>query len=295
MTDGPTHSTMKPIVSAALSAADTELAAEIAGRRAAAVLNQGGATRFTRLLFEVPAAVVGELCGLLPTVDVSDATRSFVACIPASATREDQVGASTAAVSLSALLSPLLSTDSHGVLDELVRAAREAEVHDTGALLANAVGLLSQTYDATAGLVGNTLLAWRRDQAQQAGHVEVTTEYVLEVARHDAPIQNTRRFASADVRMLGETVRAGQAVLVVLAAANRDPAANVDPDAFLPGRRAAALFTFGLGAHACPGRQLAVVIATAVVRTALEHGVDESSLPGAVRYRPLANARIPEL
>jgi cytochrome P450 len=228
-------------------------------------------------------------------VDVSDATRSFVACIPASATREDQVGASTAAVSLSALLSPLLSTDSHGVLDELVRAAREAEVHDTGALLANAVGLLSQTYDATAGLVGNTLLAWRRDQAQQAGHVEVTTEYVLEVARHDAPIQNTRRFASADVRMLGETVRAGQAVLVVLAAANRDPAANVDPDAFLPGRRAAALFTFGLGAHACPGRQLAVVIATAVVRTALEHGVDESSLPGAVRYRPLANARIPEL
>jgi cytochrome P450 len=68
-------------------------------------------------------------------------------------------------------------------------------------------------------------------------------------------------------------------VLVVLAAAGRDPAAP--------------LFTFGDGRHACPGQALATTIARAGVEQALAAGVDPSPLVEGVGYRPSVNVRIP--
>jgi cytochrome P450 len=69
-------------------------------------------------------------------------------------------------------------------------------------------------------------------------------------------------------------------VLVVFAAANRDPAAE-------------RIFTFGLGPHACPGETLAVTIAQAGIEALLEAGVDLQALARDVIYRPSANSRIP--
>lgn len=119
--------------------------------------------------------------------------------------------------------------------------------------------------------------------------------FVREVVRHDAPIQNTRRFAAEAFRHGEAEISPGEQVLVVLAAANRDPAANPDPHAFRPGRPDPAVFTFGAAAHRCPGQTLAVTVAVAVVREVLAAGFDPAELPDAVTYRPLANARIPVL
>ncbi|MCY7364786.1 MAG: hypothetical protein LH469_05665, partial [Frankiaceae bacterium] len=106
MTDGDRHATAKPIVSAALSGVDAAVATEIATRRTAQVLD--GDRSLARLLFKVPAGVVGELCGIALDVDVVDAVRRFVGCIPASATLADLAAASVATESLSDLLRPLL-------------------------------------------------------------------------------------------------------------------------------------------------------------------------------------------
>ena len=95
----------------------------------------------------------------------------------------------------------------------------------------------------------------------------VLPSVVGEVARHDAPVQNTRRWVAAAGVVGGQAMVEGDAVLVVLAAANRDPAANSNPDRFDTGRRERRAFTFGLGAHACPGEAVAVTIASAGVAT----------------------------
>jgi len=58
-------------------------------------------------------------------------------------------------------------------------------------------------------------------------------------------------------------------VLVVLAAANRDPAANPEPARFDPLRRDRQAFTFGVGPHACPGEAMATAIAEAGVERLL--------------------------
>jgi cytochrome P450 len=119
--------------------------------------------------------------------------------------------------------------------------------------------------------------------------------FIREVARHDAPVQNTRRFAAEAVRLGDVRLAAGDGVLVVLAAANRDPAVNPDPATFRTDRADPALYTFGAAAHRCPGETVAVAITAGVVGTLLGQGYDPAGRPDPVTYRPLANARIPVL
>jgi cytochrome P450 len=93
----------------------------------------------------------------------------------------------------------------------------------------------------------------------------------------------------------GAPMRAGDAVLVVLAAANRDPAANADPARFDLSREGGRTFGFGEGPHRCPGEALAVTIAQAGVAELLGRGLEPRQLAGPRRYRPSVNARIPVL
>jgi len=106
-------------------------------------------------------------------------------------------------------------------------------------------------------------------------------------------VQNTRRWVGAAGRVNGQDMVEGELVLVLLAAANRDPAANPRPDIFDARRADRRLFTFGVGAHACPGEMLAVGIAAAGVTALLDAGLDPAILPARLTYRPSGNTRIP--
>ncbi len=116
---------------------------------------------------------------------------------------------------------------------------------------------------------------------------------LLEVLHYDPPVQNTRRFVARDGVVAGRRMREGDAVLVVLAAANRDPAANADPERFDPFRKDRRIFTFGAGVHACPGEALALTIARAGVERLIRTGFDLERFAATITYRPSANVRIP--
>ncbi|MEU9031053.1 cytochrome P450 [Streptomyces sp. NPDC048383] len=305
MTDGPVAARLKAVVAEALGRADTAHAARLAARHTREVLAAGGEVPYEELMFGVPARVVAELAGLTEGAgrEAARAIGDFVQCIPASATPAQQRAAATAAARLRELLAPPLDAaragrsapagggPASGLLAELVGAADRHSWPHLAPLLSNAVGFLSQTYDATAGLIGNTLVALARGAAapDTPGAVEAL---VREVVRYDAPIQNTRRFAAGSFVHAGREVEPGQQVLVVLAAANRDPAVNPDPDVLSPGRVNPAVFTFGAAAHRCPGEELAVALAGAVVTELRTAGLTTTATPA---YRPLANARIPLL
>ncbi|MEU3723425.1 cytochrome P450 [Streptomyces sp. NPDC031705] len=316
MTDGAAAARLKGVVAGALARADTAYAASLAARLTREVLAAGGEVPYEELMFAVPARVVATLSGLTDGAsrEAARAIGDFVQCIPAAATEDQYGAASAAATRLRALLAPSLAEaqappsgapasgpgvgargarvpysarPGQGLVRELVTAAGRDGWPHPGPLLSNAIGFLSQTYDATAGLIGNTLVALARG-ADGAD----TGALVREVVRHDAPIQNTRRFAAEPFTHAGSTVEPGQQVLVLLAAANRDPAVNPDPHALTPGRVNPAVFTFGAGAHRCPGGQLATALAAAVVTELRAAGLGTTATPA---YRPLANARIPLL
>ncbi len=181
-------------------------------------------------------------------------------------------------------------------LGRLHREITRADPGDGDDVVANGIGFLSQACEATAGLIGNTLVALGREAparvAGQPGGAPLRA-IVAEVVRHDPPVQNTRRFLAGDAVVGGQAMKAGDAVLVVLAAANRDPIANPEPARFDPLRSARQAFTFGVGPHACPGEAVAMAIAEAGVEALLASGVRPERLVQRVTYRPSANTRVP--
>ncbi|HKQ92753.1 MAG TPA: cytochrome P450, partial [Blastocatellia bacterium] len=176
------------------------------------------------------------------------------------------------------------------------REAKRVGREEADAIVANGIGFLSQAYDATAGLIGATLLALasRPEIRDQVGaDPELLSPVIQEVLRYDSPVQNTRRFLAEDGIVAGEKMKAGDAILVILAAANRDPSVNPNPERFDIFRKERRIFSFGVGAHACPGEALATTIAKAGVERLIASGVVLEGLNETITYRASANARIP--
>jgi cytochrome P450 len=80
---------------------------------------------------------------------------------------------------------------------------------------------------------------------------------VEEMLRYESPIQHTGRLAPADRELGGKLIRKRQAVMAVMAAANRDPERFPDPDRFDIGRQDNRHLAFGYAAHFCFGAALA--------------------------------------
>jgi cytochrome P450 len=184
-----------------------------------------------------------------------------------------------------------------GALAPHADGLRRDGIENDDAVLANLVGFLSQTYEATAGLIGNTLVALARDprlRRRIADDDALLQRVVEETARHDPSVHNTRRFVVEDGVIAGEDMKPGDQILVVLAAANRDPGRYDRPHLFDPDRADRSSFTFGAGRHACAGQAIATAIAAAGIRALMAHGVDVASLDGPVEYRRSVNSRIPQ-
>lgn len=79
-----------------------------------------------------------------------------------------------------------------------------------------------------------------------------------ELLRWTCPVQRKRwRWTTSDTTLGGRHIKQGQAVVCVLAAANRDPAHFSNPDLIDFQRQGSRHLTFGLGNHYCLGHQLA--------------------------------------
>jgi cytochrome P450 len=224
--------------------------------------------------------------------------RDFVACLSPLSTKDQLQSASIAAAELMTRFEALTADAAprNATLLAAVRAESAGSAPLSRALLANVVGLLSQTCDATAGLLGNSLVMLMREPSlRQAARTRDGLQAVVEeTARHDPSVHNTRRFAVEPITIGGTPLAVGDAVLLVLAAANRDPAFNPDPDSFMPVRARRRMLGFGHGMHACPGQALACTLAAAGLEALLGRAPDLDAMhERGWHYRPSANARIP--
>ena len=138
------------------------------------------------------------------------------------------------------------------------------------------VGMLTQMAfaggETTSNLIANTLLALlqRPDQlAAVRADPGLVPAAVEETLRLDGPSKMSIRNAARDFDLDGRTVRAGDRIFLVTAAANRDPGRFADPDRFDLHRESGTHLGFGFGAHFCIGAALARLVAGVVVDVVL--------------------------
>lgn len=288
MADGASHAASKPVLRQALEVWPAPQWAPPADACHRAAADPAALDAF---VLAWPVQAMAQALGLTPAEAVAQEVRTAVAALSPRAEAGQRERGDVAAQALlqrwrDAPVTPLATL--------LADAAREAGIN-VEVLSANALSLLVQTQDATAGLVANTLYRLACDAglcgAVQQGRVPLPA-LLDEVLRFDAPVQNTRRWFAEDTQLLGHTLRAGDAVLVLLAAANHDAAVNPSPELFDWQRTAPVSFVFGLGSHACPGATVARGLAAAAVQGLLTAGLDPQALGPAQHWHPLPNARI---
>jgi cytochrome P450 len=160
-----------------------------------------------------------------------------------------------------AMVGRIRATQGAGLLAAMAAAEEQGDRLTEPELYSNAILLLNAGHETTTNLIGNGTLAllknpdqWRRllaDPALVEGAVE-------ELLRYDSPVQFTTRIALEDVEIGEHRVAAGQRAMVVLGAANRDPAMFPDPDRLDIARAEAPHHVaFGQGPHYCLGAPLA--------------------------------------
>jgi len=147
------------------------------------------------------------------------------------------------------------------LLSALIRASDQGEHLTEDEAAAMAFILLLAGFETTSGLIGNGTLALLRHPEQLAklradpGLLESAVEELL---RYDGPVEfGTWRFTTEPITVGGVDIAAGEPVLVVLAAADRDPARFADPEALELGRNEGGNLALGHGIHFCLGAPLA--------------------------------------
>jgi cytochrome P450 len=207
----------------------------------------------SRLLREQSPAIIRLLGALADTEEIAAGTAAFATLVteflPLAADRRSHPSDD---------LLGFIAADPDLLLDEVVMTAILIAVagHETTANLLGAamIRLL------TAG-PGGTCIVDGLDPADPS--------LIIELLRLDGPVQATARTATQN-QLIGDVeIAAGQQVLVVVAAANRDPAVFDEPDAFRLGRSGAAPLAFGYGAHHCLGAALARLEITVALRQIL--------------------------
>lgn len=130
-----------------------------------------------------------------------------------------------------------------------------------GELVAFALLLLAGGLDTSANVIGLSTLSLLLDRPQW-------TALAAEPALLDGAVEEMLRFhtitqwgigraATTDLEVGGTTVRAGEGVILLLPAANRDPSVFAEPDRFDVRREARGHLTLGHGVHHCIGQGLA--------------------------------------
>lgn len=124
-------------------------------------------------------------------------------------------------------------------------------------------GLLIAGHETTANVIGIGILALlenpeQADFLRNAEDPKVIANACEELMRYLSIIQNgQRRIAIEDIEIGGETIRAGEGIIIDLAPANWDAKAYPEPDKLDLRRDAGQQLGFGYGRHQCVGQQLA--------------------------------------
>jgi cytochrome P450 len=147
------------------------------------------------------------------------------------------------------------------LLTGLIHAEEAGDRLSEDELLATCVLLFFAGHETTVNLIGNGVLALARHPDQLArlrANPGLIVSTVEELLRFDSPVQRTGRDAREDAQINGRQFLAGDRLILLIGAANRDPRQFPDADRLdITRPNAATHLSFAAGIHYCVGAPLA--------------------------------------
>jgi cytochrome P450 len=258
------------------------------------------------LAYPLPVAVICELLGIPPEDEpkfhpwsrvLTEGLEPFVRANP-TYMRANIAAYEEMAAYLGALMREKRKQPKDDILTSLAtckdRKSRRLSKYDA---VATAILLLVAGHETTVSLIANGMLALLRHPRQLARlrkDPAVAPAIVEEVLRFDPPAQFRTRKALAAIEIAGTRIPKGAPLVLLFAAANRDPRQFRDPNQFDPDRADNQHLGFGGGIHYCVGAQLARLEAGAALAVLARRLVDPRLVADPPPYRPGASLRGPE-
>jgi cytochrome P450 len=163
----------------------------------------------------------------------------------------------------------------------------------TWEVIADAVTFLVTGVETSSNLIGNSMLALLRNPEQMDALRKDPSLFdsgLEELIRYDGPVHLTARVATQDMTVGGARIAAGDQAIVLIAAADRDPARFPEPDKLNLARGDNEHLGFGAGTHACFAAPLARQIGKPAI-SALLDGLDGLELAGEPRWNETITMR----
>ncbi|HEX4725726.1 MAG TPA: cytochrome P450 [Pseudonocardiaceae bacterium] len=195
------------------------------------------------------------------------------------------------------LIATRRSTPGDDLLSRLIAIEERGDQLTEPELVSTCVLLLVAGHETTANLIANGILALLRHPDQLAAlraDPALIGGTVEEILRYDPPVQLTTRVVRRPTQFGDVTAPTDGVLLLLLAAANRDPAVFADPDRFDITRDAHQHVSFAAGAHFCLGAPLARLEASLALSAFADRVVEPVLDKDSLRYRPHVNLRGPE-
>ena len=273
--DPPEHTTKRAIINGTFSPRRVRALTPIVQRLADELIDRfagaGRADLIGGLAWPLPLSITCELLGL----PVADATRIrawidvMTELTSYGTTPERLVEVARESVEFERYLAAFAAERRADPRDDLSSDLIAGGLSDLE-MISLLVNMIFAGHETTSNLIGNALLALLGPGPVRTppGDEQIDAA-VEETMRQDPPVQGMFRRARADVELGGATIPAGSMIFALIGAANRDPDAFADPDAFEPGRSGPPHLGFGRGVHFCVGAQLARMEVRVVIRTLL--------------------------
>ena len=147
-----------------------------------------------------------------------------------------------------------------GLIHSFMTAEVDGDRLSEEEIVANCIVTMVGGQETTTNLIGSGLftLIRNREQLQKlTDSRDLIPSAVEELLRYESPSQHTGRIARDDVDLGGKKIRKGQAVMAIMAAANRDPERFPDPNRLILDRKDNKHLAFGWSSHFCFGAPLA--------------------------------------
>ncbi|PJE95676.1 cytochrome P450 [Streptomyces carminius] len=269
--DPPDHTRLRRLVSKAFTprrvAAFEPRVRELADRLVDGFAGRGSADLIHEFAFPLPIYAICDLLGV-PAGDQDD-FRDWAGMMIRH-DRGPRGGVGRAVKRMRAYLAELIhrkrAEPGDDLISGLIRASDHGEHLTENEAAAMAFILLFAGFETTVNLIGNGTYALLRHPEQRrllqdalaAGDTGRLESAVEELLRYDGPVElATWRFATEPLELGGQRVEAGDPVLVVLAAADRDPERFARPDTLDLTRSDSQHLGYGHGIHYCLGAPLA--------------------------------------